>query len=188
MRPSSARLAALLLLVGLGVPAGCGYSVVRYGQGIGGAETLAIEPLSNETFESGVEMVVLEALRREALARGGLRLVEDPERADLVLSGSVRRLSVQPRSFSSVVLALEYEVGMALQLQAERRGGRTLPIDPRALAETDTYLASADLEAMRKNRRETIHRLASLLSARVFDSLYETAAGAAPEPAGATPP
>lgn len=171
----SVVLLAGLVLAGLAGP-GCGYDVVRYRGAIPGAETLFIAPLSNESFEPGVETVVLDALRREALQRGGLRLVDDPEQADLLLGGRVRALNVSGRSFSSVVLTVEYEVFMSLDLTVKRRGGEAIPIDPRALNEHETYLASADVEAMRKNRRETIHRLAAILSDRVYDSLYVSAA------------
>jgi hypothetical protein len=183
LRSAAARAAVLpVVLVAL---AGCGYQAVRYRSALPGVETLAIGPLANDTFEPGLESVVLDALRREALARGGLRLVEDPKAADLVLSGAVRRLTVAPRSFSSVVLSLEYEVYIGLELQARRPGGRPIVIDPRAQNESEIYLASADLEAMRKNRREAIQRLAGVLADRVWDSLYEapSAGPAAEEPA-----
>lgn len=179
-------LAALCAAV-LAAPAGCGYAPIRYRSAMPGSETLAILPLANETFEPGLEAVVLDALRREALARGGLRLVDDPAAADLVLSGAVRRLAVGPRSFSSVVLALEYEVSLGLDLRARRRNGRSIAIDPRAQNESEIYLASADAEAMRKNRREAIHRLAGVLADRVYDSLYESAASGSAVPEAATP-
>jgi len=166
-------LAAVVL--GGGGAGGCGYSLVHYREAIPGAETLFIRPLSNETYEPGVETVVLDALRREALARGGLRLVDHPEGADLILAGKVRNLTISGRSFSSVVLVLEYEVNLGLELTVQRREGKPIPLDPRALNENDTYLASADIEAMRKNRSETIHRLAMILADRVYDSLYVSA-------------
>lgn len=191
--PSRRRLRSTLGVVlasVLGVGPGCGYTVVRYHEAIPGAQTLAIKPLENRTFEPGVETVVLDALRREALERDGLRLVDDPAKADLVLAGKVRSLKVNARSFTSVVLAAEYEVSLGLALVVVRQGGKPIPIDPRAQSERDHYLASADVEAMRKNRQEAIHRLASILADRVFDSLYESAAAtsdAQPATAGAQP-
>jgi hypothetical protein len=170
------RLASVVLAVLLGAHAGCGYAVVRYRGAIPDAETLAIEPLANDSYEPGVEAVVLDALRREALQRGGLRLIDSPKDADVVLSGRVQGLRVRPRSFSSVVLALEYEVHLQLELVASQRSGEVIAFDPRALSESDFYLSSADVEATRKNRRETIHRLANVLADRVYDALYESAA------------
>jgi hypothetical protein len=189
--PRLARLVlGVVLAAGLGVGSGCGYRVLQYRGAIPGAETLAIRALANGTLEPGVEAVVLDALRREALQRDGLRLIDDPDAADLVLSGRVRSLSVGPRSFTSVVLSVEYEVVLGLALTVERKGGEPIPIDSRAQIERDRYLASADLEAMRKNRREAIHRLAAVLADRVYDSLYESAAAASaasPDSGTATP-
>ena len=172
----SALALGVVLAVGSGLGAGCGYQVVRYRGAIPGAETVAITALENGTFEPGLESVVLDALRREVIARGGLRLVDDPEAADLVISGRVQSLHDSTRSFTSVALSVEHEVVLGLALAARRHDGEAIPIDLRAQTERDRYLASADLEAMRKNRREVIHRLASVLAARVYDSLYESAA------------
>jgi hypothetical protein len=180
------RVLGVVLAVALGMGAGCGYTAVRYRDAIPGVRTLAIAPLENGTYEPGVEAVVLDALRREALERDGLRLIDDTENADLVLEGRVRRLHVQARSFTSVVLSVEYEVSLGLSLVAVRREGDPIPIDPRAQFERDRYLASADVEAMRKNRREAIHRLAGILAERIYDSLYESAA-ASPARETATP-
>ena len=36
------------------------------------------------------------------------------------------------------------------------------------------YLASADAEALRKNREEALRRLATVLAGRVYDALYES--------------
>jgi hypothetical protein len=178
----------VVLAWGLGPGAGCGYTVVQYRDAIPGARTLAISPLENSTFEPGVETVVLDALRREALERDGLRLVDDPEAADLVIGGRVRSLSAHARSFTSVVLSVEYEVSLGLALVAVRRGGESIPIDSRAQFERDRYTASADVEAKLKNRREAIHRLAAILAERIYDSLYESAAAGPAAPAETATP
>ena len=76
-------IASSLLLLAQG---GCGYSVVRYGSGLGDARRVAIRGLTNDSFEPGVESLVSEALSHEFLRRGALRLVDTPETADLVIS------------------------------------------------------------------------------------------------------
>ena len=164
--------AGLLAVAGL-VASGCGYRVVRYGTGMGGLQSVSVRTLSNESFEPGLEYMVSEALRKEFLRRGALRLADRPDSADLVLSGSVLPLRVNPRSFSSVVLALEYEVTLSLALDARRSDGSTLPLGPRTLSESETYLASADVEALRKNREEALRRVASVLAGRIHDALQE---------------
>jgi len=152
---------------------GCGYTPVRYADALGDAKTVAIVGLGNETFEPGVELLVSDALSREFLRRGALRMVEDPARADLVISGAVAKLGVSRKSFSSISLALEYELRLTLALKVARRDGTLVPLDPSAQTETERYVASADVEAERTHREEALRRLSSLLAGRVHDALFE---------------
>jgi hypothetical protein len=168
------RLVGLLLACVAFAPSGCAYAPVRYGGALADIQSVAVETLRNESYEAGVEYLVADALRREFLRRKAVRLVEDPGRADLVLSGSVLPIRSRGRAFSSVVAAIEYEVTLVLELEATRADGSQVPIDPRALSETERYLASADAEALRKNRQEALREAAAVLAGRVYDALYET--------------
>jgi hypothetical protein len=135
---------------------------------------VVIETPRNDSTDPGLEFVVADALRREFLRRRGARVIEDAAQADLVLSGSVRSLGEQGEAFSSVVLAIEYQLSMQLELSARRPDGSDVPIDPGAQRETEVYLSSPDVEAQRKNREEAVRHLAATLAGRVYDSLYET--------------
>ncbi|MDJ0853026.1 MAG: LPS assembly lipoprotein LptE [Myxococcota bacterium] len=170
------RRAALLPLLGLACVAvmGCAYSLVRYQGGLGDVRSVAVDTPSNDSSEPGLEFVVADALRRELLRRRAARVVEDPNTADLVLSGRVKGLSARGRSFSSVTLAVEYEFTLTLDLVASRPDGSKVPIDSRSLRETERYLASADVEAQRKNRLEAVRHVANVLAGRVVDTLQET--------------
>jgi Lipopolysaccharide-assembly len=163
-------LAVILLALALH---GCGYSVVRYGAGLGDVRRVAIRGLVNDTFEPGVEALVSDALAQEFQRRGALRLVDSPETADLVIGGAVKSVDVRRRSFSSILFALEYEVRMELALALTRRDGTEVALDPNALVESERYLASSDLEVSRTNRQEALRRLAGVLAGRVHDALYE---------------
>ena len=163
-------LASVALALGLGA---CGYSFVRYGGGLGDVRRVAIRGLTNDSFEPGVEALVSDALTREFLQRGALRLVDDPGSADLVIGGAVKRVEVRRRSFSSILFALEYEVRVELGIEVARRDGTPVAIDPNALAESERYLASSDVEVTRTNRQEALRRLAGVLAGRVHDALYE---------------
>jgi hypothetical protein len=168
------QFAAILLLL-LAAASGCGYSVVGYGAGFDGIRTVAIQTPANDSFVPGVEYVVADALRREFLRRGAVRIVDDPAAADLVLGGAVSRVESAGRSFSSVVFSLEYELVLVVDIEARRADGEDLAIGPRSLRESEYYLASADQEATRKNRDEALRRVAAVLAQRVHDSLFEAA-------------
>jgi len=154
---------------------GCGYSVVGYGAGFEGIRTVAIRTPENDSFLPGVEYVVADALRREFLRRGAVRVVADPATADLVLGGAVTQVESKGRSFSSVVFSLEYELVLELELEAWRADGEEAGIGLRSLRESEYYLASADAEATRKNRDEAVRRVATVLAQRVHDNLFEAA-------------
>jgi len=168
------RIAAILPAL-LAATLGCGYSWVGYRAGFGDIRTVAIQTPANDSFQPGVEYVVADALRREFLRRGAVRVVDDPAAADLVLDGRVAAVKTAGRSFSSVVFTMEYELVMVLELTAVRTDGTPLPIGERSLEESEYYLASADVEAMRKNREEAVRRVAQVLAQRVHDSLLEAA-------------
>ncbi|HEY8154055.1 MAG TPA: LPS assembly lipoprotein LptE [Myxococcota bacterium] len=168
-------LPAALVLFGF-VAAGCGYQLVDYARPEGGARRVALPTLRNDSYEPGVELLVADALRREFLRRGAFRLTEDPAAADLVVSGRVLPIQTSSSSFSSVVLALEYQVSLTLDLHARRADGSEIPLDSRSLRETERYLASADVAALRRNREEALRRLASLIAVRVHDEVFEVAA------------
>jgi hypothetical protein len=152
---------------------GCGYKLVRYEGSLGDVRSLTVETLSNESYEAGVEYIMSDALRREFLRRGAVRLTEDPNQADLVLTGSVLPVESSGSSFSSAMLVIEYQLTLSLAIQATRSDGTEVPVDLRALRETERYLVSPDVEATRKNRDEALHRVAAQLAGRVHDALAE---------------
>jgi len=152
---------------------GCGYKLVRYEGALGDIDSVAIETLANESYEPGIEYIVADALRREFLRRGAVRLTDDRGSADLVLSGRVLRVETAGLSLSSVVLVIEYQLSLSLAIRATRLDGMEVPVDSRALRESERYLASGDVEATRKNRDEALRRVAAVLAERVHDSLAE---------------
>ncbi|MCP3983933.1 MAG: hypothetical protein GY723_06070 [bacterium] len=152
---------------------GCGYQLVRYADPVGDARRIALQPLLNDTFEPGIDSLLLDAFHREFLRRGGLRIVEDPETADLIVGGVIDSLLTRGRSFSSIQFALEYELLLRVDLEVTRPDGTPVPIDGRAFNESEIYLSSADLEVTRTNREEALRRLAGTMATRLHDALYE---------------
>ncbi|MEM9176879.1 MAG: LPS assembly lipoprotein LptE, partial [Myxococcota bacterium] len=125
------------------------------------------------------------ALRRELGLRGALRLESDPRKADYVLRGRVLPLGLRSNSFSSFVVALEYQVTLTLELEVLRKEGDVLRLPQRALSESDVYLGSQDIEVTRTNRLEALRHLSDVLATRVVDRVeWLTEPKAAAQPAG----
>jgi outer membrane lipopolysaccharide assembly protein LptE/RlpB len=102
--------------------AGCGYQF-----GSGGnllprdAETIFVEPFINRTREVGIAPELTSAVRSELYRRGRLRLVDQAQQADVILSGVVRSLDSQTASINRHNEALQYEAHMILDVNLRRR-------------------------------------------------------------------
>jgi hypothetical protein len=167
--------AAVALIVSLAAAAvaGCGYKLVSYKGALGDVRRVSINGMKNDSMAQGYGAVMTDALLKEFQRRGALQVVEDPALADLTIGGRVLPLQVGARSFSSSVLALEYQVTVRVSLEIRRRDGTLVPIDPGALTESEIYVASANAEAALTNREEALRRIASVIAGRVHDALFE---------------
>jgi outer membrane lipopolysaccharide assembly protein LptE/RlpB len=113
------KIALLTLCVALW---GCGYQL-----GGGGnllpqdAQTVFVEPFINRTREVGIGPELTTAVRGELYRRGRLRLVDQAEQADVILSGVVRSLDTQTSSVNRFNEALQYEAHLILDVNLRRR-------------------------------------------------------------------
>lgn len=149
----------------------CGYNIIHYRTAGARAPTLSLITFENDSQEVGIELLVSEALRREVLSRGGLRLVGDPDTATYTLRGRVLPVDTVGRSFTGSVRAVEYRITLKLELRIDGQDGFSLEFPRRELEASDLYLASADLEAGRKNRVEVLRRLSGILARRIHDGI-----------------
>lgn len=164
-------LSATLLLSS--ITTGCGYRSLGApsptGRDGNAQATVSVIALENDSPEPWLDRVVTDALRRELGMRGALRLEPDPRQADYVLRGRVLPLGLRSNSFSSFVVALEYQVTLALELELLRKEGDVIRLPARSLSESDVYLASPDVEVTRTNRLEALRHLSDVLATRVVD-------------------
>jgi hypothetical protein len=164
------RLVVLALaLSGLTSSTGCGYRMVKAGGGLGSARSVSVVTLRNDSSQPGVERLVSEALRKELLNRGQLRVVSNPGSADLVLRGTVYPFVILAESVSSVAGALEYSITLQLDLRVEGQDGFEFKVPD--MVNAAIYPASADLEVTRKNRTEALRHIADVLADRALDSI-----------------
>lgn len=164
---------ALILALAAAPVAACGYKLVSYRGALGDVRRISIKGLQNDSIAPGYGGVMTEALLKEFQRRGALQIVENPSLADLTIGGRVLPIQAGARSFSSVVLAIEYQVTVTVSLDVRRRDGTLVPIDPGALTESEIYTASADAEVALTNRNEALRRIASVIAGRVHDALFE---------------
>lgn len=189
---SSCLLLASLLVLTLSA---CGYrSTLASGGGGAGREgrsesarpRIAIVALRSDSPEPWLDRIVTDSLRREVGSRARLRLTNEPESAELRVRGRIRPLETTSRSFSSFVAALEYSLTLVLDLEVQLAGGDVIKLDSKMLSETESYLASPDIEVTRSNRLEALRHLSDQLASRVADTieLIDRPVPARPEGAG----
>jgi outer membrane lipopolysaccharide assembly protein LptE/RlpB len=178
--PRAFRILVLLLIVSL---SGCGYhstlgpaAAARDASNSSnavpiGRARVTVVALRSDSPEPWLDRIVTDALRREVGGRARLSLTDDPGSAAMQVRGRIRPLDITSRSFSSFVAALEYSLTLALDLEVRLANGDVMKLDPAMLSETDSYLASPDIEVTRTNRLEALRHISDLLAARVADAI-----------------
>ena len=110
---------SLVLGVALG---GCGYQF-----GGGGsllpkdAQTIYVEPFINRSRDVGLDKELTTALRGEMYRKGRLRVVEQVEQADVILSGVVRSLDSMTVSINRFDEVLQMQAQMIVDVNLRRR-------------------------------------------------------------------
>jgi hypothetical protein len=152
---------------------GCGYHVVGRRGSLDGIQRVTIQTFQNSSFEPGYELEMTEAFLQEFHRRGTVELVSDPSQADLVLSGRVLPIKASDDTYSSATLALEYSLVVGVEISAVLEEGTKVTLGSGTFTEKERYLASADIEAARKNKKEALRKVASTLAGQVHDALNQ---------------
>lgn len=122
IRSSKRIFLALLTGVTLSVIGGCGYQFVGESSLLPkDARTIYVEPFFNRGRDVGMEKELTTALRAEFYRRSQLRVVDQSEQADLILSGVIRSLESNVSSVNRQDEVLEYESILILDVTLRRR-------------------------------------------------------------------
>ena len=160
---------ALILLV-----TSCGYGFVDERAVFGpGTRRIEIRAFENRSNQPGYEHVVADALAEEFSRRGALLPVYQDSPGELVLAGRIESVSVQPRSFSSVALAVEDTVELRVAVEVRRSGDGDLVWKHDDLRISELFLSSPDPNVQLSNREQALRRLSALLAERIHDELFQ---------------
>ena len=119
VRPMLAlTMSAGMLLAG----AGCGYQFAGqsplFSQNI---HTVYVEPFISRSRDVGIDKELTSAFRSEFYRRGPLRVVDQLEQADAIISGVIRSLDSHVASVNRKDEVLQYESVMVLDVSLRRR-------------------------------------------------------------------
>jgi hypothetical protein len=112
----------LLATIMLPVLSSCGYQFVGESSLLPkDARTIYVEPFVNRSRDIGMEKELTTALRGEFYRRGQLKVVDNSEQADLILSGVVRALDSTVATVNRENEVLQYESAITLDVTLRRR-------------------------------------------------------------------
>lgn len=113
------------LLIGVGTllgAAACGYHVAGqsplFSQDI---RRIYVEPFISRTHDVGIEQELTSALRSEFYRRGELKVVDQVDQADAIVSGVIRSLDSHVASVNRKDEVLQWESVMVLDVSLRRR-------------------------------------------------------------------
>jgi hypothetical protein len=151
---------ALSLLAALAALSGCGYTMSKAGSQtgpLGGKYRVAVPLFVNGTYEPLVEKQVTRALKDE-LAIDGRWVLIDGGDADLLVSGRVTKVELQPLSYDAQERILEYRVRLGVNVKVtEVKTGKVLWKDPDMETFSD-YRVIVDITKSKINRDEAIEK------------------------------
>ena len=97
--------------------AGCGYALVGTGNILDPSiHTLYVPAFVNRTTRVELEQLVTQAVGSEFVARGRLRLVNDPKLADILLRGSIDTFNLAPVGFQQG-RATQYQISITANIE-----------------------------------------------------------------------
>jgi outer membrane lipopolysaccharide assembly protein LptE/RlpB len=116
--PGSARRLLALAAVPVALSAGCGYHLVGTSSNLAPSlQTLYVAPLINQTARSEVDQRLTEQISQEWVRRGRFQLVSSGDKADAVLSGTVKSAVVSPVQFDQQGRATQYQLTVTIDVQ-----------------------------------------------------------------------
>ena len=188
---------ALVLVLCL-FASGCGYQFVGNGALLPkDARTLFIESFVNRGREVGIEKEVATALRSEFYRRGPLRIVDQFDLADLILTGVVRPLENTVASVNGYDEALQYYSVILVDVSLRQResnnviwrgdslrfsqlyaGSRAAVVTTSSDFRTGTLNAAdvgrlTDIQLTEYDRRDTRKQLTEQLAKEVYQRIME---------------
>jgi len=164
----------ILLFLSLFILNSCGYHLRGFGDTLPeDAETIAVIPFVNKTFEAPFGPLLLQALAEEFSKSRRLRVVDESE-ADLIVSGIIRSFSESPVSFSSSDQTTDYRIDVKVDVLLRKRYEGEVVWKGKGLSAIEDYSSepgNIDVTEISRNNAKKI--VAEELAELIYDSVFE---------------
>lgn len=147
----------------------CGYRFAGGGSLPSGIKTVCVTMLTNRTSETGVENTFTNDLIYEFTRNGKIASID---KADALLSGVVKSMSIKTISRSGAQTSIERRVTITLDLKLTDNDGRII-WSVKGVSGNEAYDVASDKLSTEQNRRSAISTLSERLAEKVYNSLTE---------------
>ena len=161
--------AFILLLAGVS----CGYRVASKNRVTASYGSISVKPLVNETTTYEVEQILTRSLVSEFVQRSNLSVVNDPHRADLVMEGTINRVSVSPMTIGRSGFASTFQVMITVSVVLKARESRATVFQENSLLFRDQYVINIEVEEFFSEQNPALGRIASDFATSVVTAVLE---------------
>ena len=159
----------ILLLAGVS----CGYRVASKNRLTASYGSISVKLLVNETTTYEVEQILTRSLVSELVQRSNLSVVNDPHRADLVMEGTINRVSVSPMTIGRSGFASTFQVMITVSVVLKARESGATVFQQNNLLFRDQYVINVEVEEFFSEQNPALGRIASDFATSVVTSVLE---------------
>lgn len=154
------------------VMAGCGYRLAGGGSLPAGIHTVCISMFENKSTETGIEYQLVSALMTE-FTRNGQNVISQPEKAQGILSGVVKSVSVSSVSYASNETTLESRVTVVADVILRNAEGEEI-WSADGIVQKQAYATNRDSNVNDdKNRKDALVLVAKRFAETVYGRMTE---------------
>lgn len=150
---------------------GCGYKFVGGGQLPAGVKIVSVVMFENKTGETGLESTMTNSMNYE-FTRNGVRVTSNQDRADAILTGTIKSAKVETVSYRGDDVTVENRVVVVMSARLKNREGLELwAVDN--MTERETYKADTDNTRVVTNKRSALNALCKRMAENFYGRMTE---------------
>lgn len=165
--------AATLIIILFFLSSGCGYRLAgTVNPLLDDYTSIAIPYFKNKSFEAEAVSIFTHAVVNEFIESKRLR-VETIDKADLVLYGTVIKISENTIGYSREDKAREYRIWATLELSLEEKSTGKVLWKRNGLTHDEEYFSGIGVTISEETKRRSLVLLAEDLAERIHDSIVQ---------------
>lgn len=165
------RLIPSLFLAMVFIVSGCGYRLSNGGALPGHVTRVAVTMFQNRSFETGAETIFTAALIKELVQKSDAMVV-DKSKADAVISGTIRSITINALARTSDDTVVERQVSAVLDLDLIDTKGKIL-WSVHNFSASDVFTVASSNVLDESSKREAIGKIATRVSERIIGRMRD---------------